>query len=284
VDVTTQARELIPRVLRLLPASYLARLAVKHPDAIAGKVARQGLRRRDVVVTTGLARGLVMNAGASNPDYALGSNEPSVQEALQDLVAVDAVVYDVGANVGFLTLVCARLVGAGGYVYAFEPEFGNAALIRHNLRSNRVSHALVVARAVGASTGTTELQLAGYSGGHVLAGSPPPPDLVAIVPVEAVSLDDFVRLPGARPPDVVKIDVEGAELAVLNGAVELLAAQRPILLMELDDASRAGHDVKSAVLRAWLDDHGYDMARLSDSYVSDSWAISHWVCRPRKAV
>lgn len=140
-----------------------------------------------------------LNPGMSNPEYALGSNEESVQAAFGELLRPGAVVYDVEASIGFVTLVFARLVGEAGQVYAFEPDLDNAALVRSNVLANGIEHVLVVCRAVAASSGAGSLALDAYSGGHALSSVAPPPAHIATVPVEVVSLDDFVALGGPRP-------------------------------------------------------------------------------------
>ncbi len=277
--MTPRQKVLAARLLRPVPASLLVRAA--HEPRL-GRLARAGLRDRDVVVGRGAARGLHMNPGPSNPDYALGTNEPIVQDTLAGLLRPGSVFYDVGANVGFLTLVGARAVGTEGYVYAFEADLDNAARVRANVRANQLDRVLVVSRAVGRATGVGRLQLAAYAGGHALggaSGAAPPPDLVDSVPVEVVTLDDFSARPGILAPDVVKIDVEGGELDVLAGMGGLLAGARPVLLLELDDATPQAHDLRLTAVEAVLRDHGYTMERLPDAYPDVPWVVSHWVCR-----
>lgn len=277
--MTPRQRDLITAALRPVPTRVLVR-AARRDGTPAGRLAKVGLRHRRVPIGRGAARGLTIDAGASNPDYVLGTNEPSVQAALADLLGPGDSFYDVGANIGFLTLVAARLVGTGGAVYAFEPDLANARLVRENATRNDLLQVLVVARAVGEHTGPAQLQLADYPGGHALVGSGAPPDLRGLVPVEAVALDDFVAQPGVRPPDVVKIDVEGGEAAVLDGMAATLRAHRPRLLIELDDADAPEHDRKLGQVRARLEKAGYSMERLADAYPGNDWVISHWVCCP----
>lgn len=274
-----RVRDAAALALRPVPARLLTAAAARGGGGAAAKVMRQGLRHRTVQIRQGRGAGLWINPGPSNPDYALGTNEPAVQEALAVLLAPGSVLYDVGANVGFLAALAARLVGPEGAVYAFEPDAANAAMARHNLALNGADGAVVVCRAVGATSGLSTLQLAAYAGGHALTSAAAPPDQVAAVTVEVVALDDFVALPGVRPPDVVKIDVEGAELDVLAGMAGLLATRAPVLLLELDAASAAEHERKAAEVAAWLTAHCYDMSRLPDGYPGDGWVVSHWVCR-----
>ena len=90
----------------------------------------------------------------------------------------------------------------------------------------------------------------------------------------------MAREPATRPA-LVKIDVEGAELAVLRGAVGLLAAARPVLLLEVDDADAALAEAKAAACGAFCGDHGYRVGRLPDAYPDIAWHVIHMLATPR---
>ena len=203
-----------------------------------------------------------------------------MQDVFARFVEAGSVVYDVGANVGFFTLCAARLAGLGGYVYAFEPDLVNASVARRNTLANDLANVCVYPVAVGARTGVIDLRLARYSGGHAIAEAAAPPDLVGTVPVPLMALDDFVKSADIRRPDFVKIDVEGAELAVLRGMAGLVSEARPVILVELDDASTCVHAAKVEELRSWMDAHRYSLERLEDSYDGGGYEVSHWVCQP----
>ncbi len=267
----------VARLLRPVPAPLLQR-AGRRPGTV-GTIARHGLRGRRCTLVVGEGAGLSLDPGPSNPAYAIGDNELVVQQVLAAVIEPGDVVFDVGANVGFLTVVCARLVGPSGFVVAFEPSAANAQLVRDNLAANGFANGLVVCRAVAAEPGTASLQLAAYSGGHALEVAGAPPDHVGSVLVEVTTLDEVVES-GVRPPDVVKIDVEGAEVAVLDGAGAVLAEHGPMLLIELDDATRAGHDGKLREVEGRLADAGYGSVELPASYGDGGWIVSHRVAAP----
>ena len=109
-------------------------------------------------------------------EIALGSYETPVQKALLDNVAAGGVVYDIGANVGFFSLLAARRVGPQGRVYALEPVARNAAAIERSARLNGFGAIEVFAKAAGAASGIAELNLARHIGGAVLASVGAPPD------------------------------------------------------------------------------------------------------------
>lgn len=231
-------------------------------------------------LSEGVGAGLRLDPGASNPAYATGANELPVQEALALHLKAGAVFYDVGANIGFLSLIGARLVGPAGRVYAFEPVPANAELVRRNAVLNGFSQVEVVEKALGRRSGRAELALAAYAGGAVLAEVGTPPDGAGVITVALASIDDLVELAGFAPPGLVKIDVEGAELEVLEGMERTLAAHRPVLLCEIDDAEADGLQRKQAAVQAWLLARHYRCSELPPSYPGMRWCVSHVLALP----
>jgi FkbM family methyltransferase len=147
-------------------------------------------------------------------------------------------VADVGAHVGYFTLLASVLTGSEGRVAAFEPNEFSRALLRRNTRD--FANVAVVGKAVGASTGLVELRapaLADSPYATVAAG-----DRTAAVgsgawvaqPVERTSLDAYAAETGLRPA-LVKIDVENEEENVLDGMREIVARHRPAIVLELGD-------------------------------------------------
>ena len=131
---------------------------------------------------------------------------------------------DIGANVGYYTLLAARLVGPSGMVYAFEPERSNFQLLVENITLNRYRNVVPVEKAVSNTCGRTELFLDPENfGAHSL--SPQCCDTRSKpVTVETVTLDNFLRRTHDMHVDVIKIDVQGAEGLALEGARQMLAA------------------------------------------------------------
>ncbi len=221
-------------VSRLQHSSELGRRVVE--------TATRPLRHRDTRVMRGRMQGARINLGGSFLRYLTGDAEPEVQEALAELIKPGQTVYDVGANIGFFTILCSRLVGPQGRVYAFEPIPQNLATLRHNVTLNALSNVTIVEKALSSSTGTAEMFVSPWSAFHSLnvEGATKQDDhgpQVGEVTVQTVTLDEFVQGEGVRAPDLVKIDVEGAELIVLGGMRETLRAVKPLLLCELHDTN-----------------------------------------------
>ncbi len=233
----------------------------KHPALRAAVERLYGLfRERDGVIQGGAGAGLRFNPGPSHAGYLLGTTEPEVQRLLAEFLAPGATALDVGANVGFLSVIAARLAGGSGRVIAFEPLEENCRRIRHNaaLNADAAGFAPITVRceALGAADGSAAFQLSEVSTWGRLESTgqtPGRPAGVREVPVR--SLDSLLAegVFGTPPAlRLLKIDVEGAEADVLRGGRTLLADLRPVLLIEL-------HGTNAAVMRE-LDRAGYHAA------------------------
>jgi FkbM family methyltransferase len=171
------------------------------------------------------------------------------------------VLYDVGAHTGLFTLLGARLVGAGGQVVAFEPLPANLNCLRRHLALNRLGNVAIVTAAVGARPGRASFQPAGntYMGRLADEGS---------ITVDVTSLDATLWTEGLRAPNLIKIDVEGAEVGVLEGASDLLERHRPAILLATHSAEA------DAECRSRLDALGYASRTLAEDE-------TELVCNPR---
>jgi FkbM family methyltransferase len=167
---------------------------------------------------------------------AFGNLESEVQEAMIRHLARGGVFYDIGANLGFFALLGAHLVGLEeGRVYAFEAAPENAAAIIRNAELNALPNVTVIAKAVSAHSGWGRLQVVDDQSWSKLEEYGSHPYTEEMIDVELVAIDDLVAGGEVRPPTVVKIDVEGAELAVLEGMRSTIAAYQPAIICELHD-------------------------------------------------
>jgi len=185
--------------------------------------------------------------------------EPAETLALLRMLQPGMTVVDVGAHVGYYSVLCAQRVGRAGRVIAFEPEAQNRRLLHANLLLNDCANVAVHASAVDAAAGSARLFLSDSNRGdhrlQAVAGR-------RSVAVDTVSLD--AALAGLAL-DFVKIDTQGAEPRVLHGMAGLIASQRERLGMMLEFApgllSRAGVATDSfAAQLAALDARVYRVA------------------------
>ena len=173
----------------------------------------------------------------------LGSYERGKMDLAESLLNPGDVVFDIGANVGIYTLLFSKAVGPAGRVVAFEPWPRNVQYLREHLALNKVANAIVVSSAVCTESGTAMLNGSGHSS-TVRVSSDGDHE------VDKVRLDDYVATSRLRPK-LIKIDVEGSEVDVLNGASTTLKNVAPWLLV-------ATHSVAlKSECTAFLEDHGY---------------------------
>lgn len=188
-----------------------------------------------VQIQHGPAKGLWMRLNPrTGKSVQQGIGEPAVQQALQKYLRPGMIFYDLGANIGFFSLIAARLVSRQGRVVAFEADPEIAVRLRENLAYNKFTHAAVEEKAVWSEPATVSFARVDSNTspdrglGHVSTGDSAAANTIS---VEAVSLDEFVLSQPA--PDFLKCDVEGAEAAVFQGAEQLLREKHPILLVEM---------------------------------------------------
>ena len=157
-----------------------------------------------------------------SPDMIVDRYEKGTTELFRQLLKPGMIVVDVGANVGYFSLLSAELVGSSGKVYAFEPEPGNNGVLQKNIEINSLSNIQVEEMAVSDNSGVADLYLSELdSGSHSLFGDAAR-GIRKAVQVTTTTLDAFLESEGWPNVDLVKIDVEGAELGVLNGMERLM--------------------------------------------------------------
>lgn len=210
-------------------------------------------------ILRGPARGCLWVPRTSSHGVWLGTYEGANVRLLQSLVRPGMVCWDIGANVGAITLVLAKLVGPGGSVLAVEPGPLNATHLRRHTKS--LGWVEVVEKAVSDTDGWAYLSGDGHSGARLGdSGS---------LRVSTTTLD---TLASARPrgPDVIKLDIEGHELAALRGGPRLLSSEdRPTLVVEFHGAGLPTRDFDSEA-RELVASRGYTWRRP----LSDGWYLA----------
>ena len=180
-----------------------------------------------VPILRGPLRGRKWTTGTLTHQCWLGGYEPERQAEFARLIRKGDVVLDVGANVGFYSLLGAVLAGREGRVIAFEPVGENVAHLRRHLSLNELEDRVeVIEAAVANRPGLRRFTTGEYRATGKLDGG-------GDIEIPAVSLDDMMDEGRLSRVDFIKIDVEGAELEVLEGAMEMLKRFRPRLVVEL---------------------------------------------------
>jgi FkbM family methyltransferase len=214
-----------------------------------------------IVVRSGAAFGTKLQIQPQREKYYwAGQHEVEVQNAIVELLRPGDTFWDVGAHIGFFSLIASRLVLPSGHVHAFEPYGPSRARLRTNLELNNVGNVSVHGEAVAAKPGIAKL----YE-----ARETPMWSLVRemgegrSIDVSCTTLDEQADIIGK--PTLIKVDVEGVEVEVLRGASRLFASEcSPSLIVEFTN-----------------DDMRLEAALLCPSLRFAQLTERHWMLRPQ---
>jgi FkbM family methyltransferase len=215
--------------------------------------------------------GLVVHAYPGNEIsraiFLTGCYEPNEFCWLDRILGPGMVLIDVGANFGLYTLFASRKVGNRGTVVAIEPSSREFQRLKANVEANALSNVRLLQVAVSDRRGQAKLTVATEEkSGHNTLGAF---GYDSVVPEDKVSvrterLDDLVQEEGLQRVDVVKMDIEGAELFALRGAAEILARFQPVLLLELSDRTLAQQGCTSEQVWEFLSERRYRIYSFAD--------------------
>jgi FkbM family methyltransferase len=219
-----------------------------RPSSLPGRLLRYPFklipRGLAVPVWQGPLRGQKWIAGSHLHGCWLGSYEWETQKRIAAEVRSGEVFFDVGANVGFYSLLAALRVGAGR-VYAFEPLPANLVFLRRHLALNRIRNVEVLEMAISDQSGPMSFASeATRAMGQLQAGG----DLT----VATSTLDTLLAEERILPPHGIKMDIEGGEFRALQGAAKCFREHRPKLFLATH--GQAVHDDCCGLLASW----GYD--------------------------
>jgi FkbM family methyltransferase len=222
-------------------------------STLVGKVARYPLRilprSMAVPILRGPLKGTKWIVGSQRHACWMGIYEPFLQKRMAEEVRTGGVFYDVGANVGFYSLLASGLIGSGK-VFAFEPLPANIRHLVQHLKLNRVKNVEIFEMAICDQTGTSLFQAeeTGAMGRLQATGG---------VRVTTSTLDVLVHEQRIAPPSYIKMDIEGAEYRALVGAEECFRRHRPKLFLATH--GRQIQEECCRILHSW----GYDLRFLN---------------------
>jgi FkbM family methyltransferase len=220
-------------------------------------------RHAHMYVLQGPLRGKRWIAGSGLHRCWLGFYEYKKQKAFSAALRNRDIVYDLGANVGFYSLLASQAVGSEGKVFSFEPALGNLEFLRRHLQLNQVKNCSVLDLAVSSCEGIAGFdQGPNRSMGHLTLQSSQ-----NVRRVRTVTLDKLVTSGQIPPPDVIKCDIEGAEYDALIGASQILKTYAPMVFL-----ATHGSDVHERCCRL-LSDLQYQLKTLDGLPLSQSSEI-----------
>jgi FkbM family methyltransferase len=207
---------------------------------------------------------------AENLAYLVGTAEPHLQKIIKEYVSLGDTVYDVGANIGYVSLALAKRVGPAGKVVAFEPLPQNVEKLRKSIDVNGLKNIQLFDLAAAEKDGEAIIRLAENPSTASLVWHKNDTSASQFV-VRKAAIDDLVSARALSYPKFVKIDVEGAEASVLQGMRRTLSKSMPVVFVECSEIGREStwdifrglqYRCQSAITRQWV--NSFDEYRHSD--------------------
>jgi FkbM family methyltransferase len=250
-----------------LAGAYLRHWPIETGKWRIAEFLRKQLAAKPVKGVVELAGGLKMELDTSDflqrEIFLCGDFEPNVRREILRILKPGDLFLDIGANVGFFSLLASRAVGHDGKVYAFEPAPKAHDALRRNLQLNGIQNVTAIATALSDSPGRGALFLdaRNNSGASSLNRSPHSGEAVE---VELDSYDRFASQNTLSMPALVKLDVEGAEVKVLRGMQALLSRPNPPpVVLEVSEWSLKQMGSSKDELFALMRGHGYKARLIS---------------------
>ena len=192
---------------------------------------------------------------------------------LIDLAKGKKVVYDIGAHIGLCTMPISRVLNEGGRCYAFEPAKANVKLLKQHLKMNNINNVHVIESLVGGErlerVGFYEMN--GDSGMNTISRVKKGVKEYKMTFKKQITIDGFVKEKGFVP-DLIKIDVEGAEIRVLSGGEEVLKKYHPEIIISVHPKHIKDLGYSLDHLRKTISDLGYEIYDIDGASVKDDLA------------
>jgi len=237
-----------------------------HPRAIVWKYWQMHCPRKAVITRLGknLKVRVYPHDVIGKKIYIDGMFEPCSYNFVKTFLKKGMIVFDLGANLGQYTLLAAKSVGEQGQVHSFEPSSRMFSELSFNVSLNNLSDICTLNKmAVSNTIGTAKLskyepgfEVYSSLGSHIRQEA----TVVDYEEVKTMRLDDYIEKAGIDHVDFMKVDIEGAELMALRGAVKLLSqSDAPVILLELADVNTKGFGYMATETWDYLIGFGYHM-------------------------
>lgn len=201
-----------------------------------------------------------LRSGIGRGIFAKGEFDPAVFAPFRECLKAGDTFLDIGANVGFYSMLALDRVGPGGFVHAFEMEERPLRCLRRTVESTKAENLFVHECAVGKTNGMIGVVAARESGNSFVSAS------AGRDRVRMIALDSWALQAGVRQIHAIKIDIEGAELPALEGARNILCQFRPLIVCEADESLQARFGYANRDLIRFFADIGYGIRGLESAW------------------
>lgn len=186
---------------------------------------------------------------------------------LKKILKEGDIFFDIGANGGFYTVIASKIVGTTGHIYSFEPSKEELELLQLNVSTNNIENATLVKKAVSNSKGYAQFALSKDGAmNSLLKNSHPGQTIQEWQEVELTTVDDFIKELAISKVDFMKIDVEGAEKLVFEGANKTLSKfENTVILFEACDLTSKGFGYSTEDFLTFLMQHNFFLYHIDNT-------------------
>lgn len=189
--------------------------------------------------------------------------EPELIKVLKTLLKEGDNIMDIGANIGYISLVAAQLIKGNGHVFSFEPSPEMYDKLKTNILENHTSNITAFPFAISNHIGDAQFFI--NNTGNSGMSSFRQDNSVSPIKVNAITIDSILqKLPKIR---LLKIDIEGAEFKAISGMKSFIQRDRPTIIIEFTDQFLQQMDSSSSDLFQLLENHGYHLWRINEKLI-----------------
>ncbi|MDO9000950.1 MAG: FkbM family methyltransferase [Bacteroidota bacterium] len=192
--------------------------------------------------------------------YFMGDYEKEVVDIFYEYAEKSKVIYDIGANIGYYTLIASKAANDNSKVYAFEPFPENVIALKKNIEVNNNSNIMVLEFAISNKIGRASFSNSDNNVANTLCEDSPTFKNNKSIEVRTITIDDLILNNTIEVPDLIKMDVEGTELEALIGAEETLKKYHPVIFLSTHNCHVPGIHKKCI---DYLENLGYEIEYLN---------------------
>ena len=223
-----RSNSLIKTLRNLIKRVYGKIIRLTTPDGSARKIRYGFLKGLKWIISSGYSQ------------YWMGTYEPEIAEKFVKYAKRSNVIYDIGAHIGYYTLLASKFTEPDGKIFAFEPLPGNLQQLKRHVEINNRSNVVLIEKAVSIKTGKTLFTNSGNNVANSICENSPMFQFGQSIEVKTCTLDDLLLNGDLLPPQLIKMDIEGAEFDALRGAELLLRKHHPTIFLSTHNCQNPG--------------------------------------------
>jgi len=223
-----RSNSLIKTLRNLIKRVYGKTIRLTTPNGSSRKIRYGFLKGEKWIISSGYSQ------------YWMGSYEPEITEKFVEYAKKSTVIYDIGSHIGYYTLLASRYAIPGGKIFSFEPLPENLQKLKNHVEINKRLNTVIIEKAVSFKTGEALFTNSDNSVANSICENSPMFQFGKTIEVKTTSLDDLLLNGFLLPPQLIKMDIEGAEFDALRGAEVLLKKYHPAIFLSTHNCQNTG--------------------------------------------